>query len=74
MQETEDLLPDCAICLAPLTKEESSKCFCGHIFHFNCIQDWAKTTQSCPLCRSHVPYISRIQRLFLLALAANKSI
>lgn len=41
---------ECAICLSPfnVSKETLS---CGHAFHKSCIQEWCRSSSSCPLCR-----------------------
>lgn len=49
------LKPKCVICLEPYKYGEvicSAKIkSCGHIFHADCIQQWLKQNDDCPLCR-----------------------
>jgi hypothetical protein len=40
----------CAICMDVLQKEDK-KMSCSHIFHEACINEWFKTSNTCPLCR-----------------------
>jgi len=50
--ETEET---CSICLVEYEGEDavSKLRTCGHVFHFNCIEQWTLRNQfSCPLCRS----------------------
>ena len=30
---------------------------CNHTFHYNCIQEWGKYKQDCPLCRKSIPIL-----------------
>lgn len=39
----------CSICLADLTDAVST--VCNHKFHKECIQEWAKVSDKCPMCR-----------------------
>ena len=39
----------CAICFADIT--EGKQFTCGHIFHEDCIREWLKTHDKCPVCR-----------------------
>lgn len=31
---------------------------CSHTFHHNCINEWGKYKQECPLCRSIIPIVT----------------
>jgi hypothetical protein len=62
---------ECSICLSPIVAKELSKAFCGHYFHFHCIQLWTRVSPSCPNCRSAVPHLGRWELLLLLASAAS---
>ncbi len=54
----------CVICLEDLSDKnrkdkvapEVKEVFleCGHNFHFNCIEEWGKTKNSCPICRTKI--------------------
>ena len=39
----------CAICLCDI--EHKVKLSCKHIFHKECIEEWQKRSNTCPLCR-----------------------
>jgi len=39
-----------------------STCNCNSYFHSNCLYDWVKRTQSCPIC--HKPLTIKIQGLY----------
>ena len=43
----------CAICLEPFGDRECSSIECNHKFHKDCIYDWLKYSQNCPLCRQN---------------------
>lgn len=42
---------DCTICLQTIHDKECYKIYCGHTFHKICIDEWNKTSNTCPLCR-----------------------
>lgn len=53
---------ECVVCLGS-REEELSSCKtrhpwcqlrCGHAFHQDCIFEWLRKSQRCPICRSHV--------------------
>ena len=48
-------IKECSICLELLNDETLKQLECSHIFHINCIDMWAETKNSCPLCRYVVP-------------------
>ena len=55
--DSEETLNDCSICLDPLNtnKHKITTLQCGHMFHENCIVQWANLNQNvmeCPLCRA----------------------
>lgn len=41
----------CAICLEPRTPAMTAAP-CGHVFHPECLEEWARRSPTCPLCRS----------------------
>ena len=43
---------DCSICLERMKQRKIIHLLCGHDFHHNCINQWKKLNNSCPLCRS----------------------
>ena len=71
----------CSICLVEFEGEDAVSKLgrCGHIFHFNCIEQWLDRNQfSCPLCRSfllsqhHVPTME--QSCFCILVLLGKPI
>src|SRR3990172_12452689 len=44
----------CPICLDLIDSMESPICTltCGHVFHFDCIDEWIKKQPTCPLSRA----------------------
>jgi len=42
---------NCRICLDTIEHDNSSIDSCNHRFHKNCIVQWSKITNSCPLCK-----------------------
>lgn len=46
----------CSICLVHFSpQEEVHPLSCGHVFHENCIQEWFKDRDTCPMCRQKMP-------------------
>lgn len=46
----------CSICWENVPSTNSSKhkrLNCGHAFHFDCILQWFKTSDECPVCRKN---------------------
>lgn len=41
--------PDCSICLEEISK--GCELMCKHYFHKECIAEWIKRSNSCPLCK-----------------------
>ena len=55
--ETMTWIPDqqqrkCTLCLEPF--KDPSVTTCGHVFCWECVQDWVKEKAECPLCRQAV--------------------
>ena len=51
LNQQKDNFNECVICLQEMkTNEELSIIACGHIYHTECIQQWAKKKRLCPLC------------------------
>ena len=48
-----DSYEECCICYDH-DKINTIKIKCGHKFHKNCLEDWVKTSASCPLCRYNI--------------------
>jgi len=47
----------CPICLNEISQEDEALLKCNHRFCSKCIQDWAKVTNKCPLCKSEFAQI-----------------
>eukprot|EP00931_Biecheleriopsis_adriatica_P022684 TRINITY_DN14510_c0_g2_i1.p1 TRINITY_DN14510_c0_g2~~TRINITY_DN14510_c0_g2_i1.p1 ORF type:complete len:383 (+),score=88.21 TRINITY_DN14510_c0_g2_i1:95-1150(+) len=48
--------PECSICLDDLVIGESAlRLPCGHLFHEECVKDWLKKSNECPVCRWELP-------------------
>jgi len=47
---------DCAICLQDFEEDDLCRVLvhCSHMFHSSCADEWLKTNQRCPLCRSDI--------------------
>lgn len=44
----------CAICQEPLHNAEMKQIKCNHVYHKNCIEEWATQSNLCPLCRQPI--------------------
>ncbi|XP_022764688.1 putative RING-H2 finger protein ATL69 [Durio zibethinus] len=44
----------CSICLSDYQPKDSVRCIpdCHHCFHVDCIDEWLRTSATCPLCRN----------------------
>lgn len=49
----------CVICLSPPSEVAKINC-CDHVFCFDCILQWSKVENTCPLCKSRFESISRV--------------
>lgn len=57
---TADVHEECSICQNKFKLgEKLSSLNCHHIFHYNCLQEWGKYKQECPLCRTTIPVLER---------------
>jgi hypothetical protein len=46
-------MTDCSICLLDIDIVDSTHTQnCNHNFHVNCLNQWFKVNNSCPLCRT----------------------
>jgi hypothetical protein len=52
-EEEQELLAECAICLAEFGEREEVRVMpqCGHGFHVACVDTWLRSNSSCPSCR-----------------------
>ena len=51
--EEEFINDECSICLDKFKKNNIvNRLPCRHIFHQNCLRDWLKDNDTCPLCRN----------------------
>lgn len=56
---------DCIICYEPLgliTDIEITPCF--HMLHQTCLTRWLGQSQSCPMCRTSIPYVAQQARYY----------
>ncbi len=44
-------LKNCAICLETVCADSVDITTCAHVFHWTCIAEWSKISQTCPICR-----------------------
>jgi len=48
--------PSCSVCLSEIEMgAETLLIPCGHMYHSNCILDWLKQSNTCPVCRFELP-------------------
>ena len=58
---------ECAICLEEFKRNDIIKEFynCKHIFHKDCLKDWLKRSNTCPLCKHDLTEdINKMSKLF----------
>ncbi|GMJ06414.1 hypothetical protein HRI_004310600 [Hibiscus trionum] len=49
-------LSECTVCLDEFSDgDEVTSMPCGHVYHYNCIVEWLKSSHLCPLCRYQMP-------------------
>lgn len=47
--------PSCTVCLLDFVSgEDVMLCPCGHGYHRNCIKEWIRRKNTCPLCKDHI--------------------
>jgi hypothetical protein len=42
---------DCIICFCPLPVKPVQALACGHLYHTECIEEWFRLANTCPVCR-----------------------
>jgi hypothetical protein len=59
--KTTEIDGDCPVCQSKfkLGDKLSTLHSCKHTFHHDCLQEWGKYKQECPLCRSVIPILER---------------
>jgi E3 ubiquitin-protein ligase synoviolin len=45
----------CVICRVALTREESRRLPCGHLYHIDCLDRWLSEHRTCPFCQTDIP-------------------
>ncbi len=45
---------ECCICMDSDNKNQWSMLLCGHKFHGECISQWLRSNQTCPICRIRI--------------------
>lgn len=55
---SEDKTEICSICQSNFKKNENLSFIrtCNHRFHYDCLIEWGKYKQSCPICRADIEY------------------
>ena len=54
-----DLTENCHICQDKFKSTDIIATLrCDHCFHSNCIMEWGKYKQECPLCRAQIPTLN----------------
>ena len=51
----EEEAEECPVCLDPMTGATATL-VCGHLFHKDCITDWASSQTLCPMCRETLQF------------------
>ena len=47
---------ECSVCLCDISKKQTHKLPCGHVFHKTCMKKWTtRGNNTCPLCRAVYP-------------------
>eukprot|EP00746_Dinoflagellata_sp_MGD_P154601 gnl/MRDRNA2_/MRDRNA2_84921_c0_seq3.p1 gnl/MRDRNA2_/MRDRNA2_84921_c0~~gnl/MRDRNA2_/MRDRNA2_84921_c0_seq3.p1 ORF type:complete len:232 (+),score=36.04 gnl/MRDRNA2_/MRDRNA2_84921_c0_seq3:102-797(+) len=60
-KEAQSSEPTCCICLCDMSVGETCcKMPCNHVFHKECIDNWARRKNQCPLCMQKIP----LQRVY----------
>lgn len=49
---TLEVISKCTICLTDIYINDHIKTLCSHSFHINCLKEWEKSNNKCPLCRT----------------------
>ncbi len=55
---------ECSICLTSIDNKKKDL-NCMHSFHTNCIDEWLKTNNSCPLCRNIIKSKEPVQNVII---------
>ncbi|XP_039046552.1 uncharacterized protein LOC120186762 [Hibiscus syriacus] len=51
LREDSSSREECVVCLDEFSdQDEVSSMPCGHVYHYDCIVEWLKTSHLCPLC------------------------
>ncbi len=69
ISDISDISNNCSICMSSLknpNKIETLKC--NHIFHKNCINEWFKKQNTCPMCRSVIIQPQPLKQLNVISL------
>ena len=60
---SDNVIEECAICLCKVSNKATID-GCLHYFCFDCIKNWTKNSNNCPLCRRHIKVIRRINYFY----------
>merc|ERR1719361_545011 len=68
--QLDDINSKCSVCFEEYTAGmRATRMLCGHLFCTNCIREWLRTANSCPVCRfelatdSHEYEEGRVERM-----------
>ena len=63
---------ECSICLTAVLQEQKKTTACKHTFHKDCLNEWTKAHNTCPLCRQSIEHAPRIFPLLPSLLVAEE--
>lgn len=61
----------CGICRDTITTETQKVLQCGHVFHTECIDEWAARIPICPFCRKIISGVENTPLQYALVLASR---
>ena len=75
----------CSICISDINKKDNyinNEC-CNNVFHTDCLEQWYKVKENCPLCRSSneiikentkkIQNINNIFQILKIIISVNKN-
>ncbi|XP_031629383.1 E3 ubiquitin-protein ligase TRAIP-like [Contarinia nasturtii] len=59
---------ECSICYEIFDKDNSEVVVtkCGHMFHTDCLNDWLKSSNTCPHCRVTIRRKNELRKIFVI--------
>ena len=65
---------ECSICLNNVSNTtKTTKTICGHYFHSDCLNQWCKSNNTCPICRKEICEKREIGVTFNLTITPSQS-